>query len=361
MLDVRHLFPGSANGIYLNTASMALGNAPAADALERAITEWIEGRFSWREAEASGEAAREVAARLLGVASRDVALTAGASGGAATVAAQLPDARSGENVVVPARDFTSNFVPWALLGERGFEVRTVEDASGALPLDAFAELVDQRTAVIASSLVQSVSGYRVDVDGLKQLAAEHGAWLVLDASQSFGAEPVLVDGISALFSCSHKWSLGTRGVGYLYVDPAVGAGFRPVMPGWKALRDPLTSFYGPDFELLPTTARLDVSWPWFNPIADLEGLRILDSIGIDAIASHNRTLVDALEAGGATIPFPRGARSSIISLDVRDPERAMAQIDGRGVVASLRGGRLRISFHLYNTLEDVEAVLQVVK
>ena len=288
-----------------------------------------------------------------------MALTAGASGGAATIAAQLPDAVDGENVVVPERDFTSNFVPWALLADRGYEVRRVKDAGGVLSLDAFAGLVDNRTTVIATSLVQSVSGFRVAVDGLKQLAADHDAWLVFDASQAFGADPVDVDGISALFSCSHKWSLGTRGVGYLYVDPSIGAGFRPVLPGWKALRDPLTSFYGPDFELLSTTARLDVSWPWFNPIADLEGLRILESIGIDAIAAHNRMLVDALEAGGAMIPFRAEGRSAIVSLDVRDPERALAQMDRRAMVASLRGGRLRISFHLYNTLDDVEAVLQV--
>lgn len=359
MIDVATLFPGAAESIYLNTASMALGNKPAADALVRSAGEWTRGEFSWPSGERAGEDLRATAARLLGARREDVALTAGAAGGAATVAAQLGEPEPGANVVVPERDFVSNFLAWALLGDRGYEVRMVPDSEGGLSMDAFAQFVDAGTSVVATSLVQSASGYRVDVAGLKELAAENGAWLVFDASQAFGAIDIDVEGITALFSCSHKWSLGTRGIGYLYVDPDVSPGFRPILPGWKSIAEPMTTFYGPDIELVDTAARLDVSWPWFNPIADLEGLKIIEGLTVPVIEDHNRSLVEALVDGGCVVPFDAEDRSSIVSLAVADTEAALHQMRELQMVASLRAGRLRISLHLYNTLDDVEAVLAV--
>jgi len=361
MIDVADLFPGALDTAYLNTASMALGNKPGIDALHVAVDEWSRGTFDWMRADEVGEEVRSLVAQLLGVDSDDMALVGGASGGAATVAAQLSptsDARS--NVVVPARDFASNFLPWKLLRARGYELRTVDDVDGALPIDAFADAMDEHTAVVATSLVQSATGYRVDLDALKELTTTSDSWLVIDASQALGAIDIDVYGVDALFSCSHKWTLGMRGLGHLYVEPSLRDVFDPITPGWKATDAPMSSFYGPVMNLSATTSKLDASSPWFNPLVDVEGLRIIDGIGVENIDAHNMGLIDELESRGVTIPFDRANRSSIVSFDVADSDAIVRSFEKDNIVASARAGKVRVSFHFYNTIEDVDRLVAAI-
>ena len=360
MEQVRDLFPRASNGIYLNTASMALGNTRGVQAMKEAADRWQQGAFEWQQAEVVLEQLRARVSRLLGTESDNLAFVTGVSGGAGTVAAQLPDGGGTANIVVPARDFSSNFIPWSRLADRGYEVRMVDDLDGELHSDQFAEAIDVDTRLIATSSVQSVSGFKVDLDALKTLAAEANAWLVVDASQAFGSIRVGVEGIHALFSCSHKWLLGIRGMGYLYVDPRLTETFEPITPGWKATADPSTNFYGPTIELATTAAKLDVSSPWFDPAANLAGIGIIDEIGIDAIEAHNMSLVDHLESAALTVPFEPANRSPIVSLELADQESAIEALNAIGAKASLRGGRLRIGMHLYNTLDEMDAVIEAI-
>jgi cysteine desulfurase/selenocysteine lyase len=64
--DIRALFPGLKDTIYLNTATMAVGCTPAREAYERAVDRWSRGRFDWLEAERAGEDARAVFAQIVG-------------------------------------------------------------------------------------------------------------------------------------------------------------------------------------------------------------------------------------------------------------------------------------------------------
>ncbi|NHZ70825.1 MAG: aminotransferase class V-fold PLP-dependent enzyme [Proteobacteria bacterium] len=352
-IDIEELFPAASDATYLNTASMALGNKRGVDAMKTALDEWSRGRFDWVNAEHVGEDVRSLVATLIGADVHDMALVTGASGGASTIAAQLPrteDPRA--NVVVPARDFASNFLPWMLLQDLGYELRTVDDVEGALPIDAYAQALDDHTAVLATSLVQSATGYRVDLDGLKHLVADRDTWLVVDASQAFGAITFDVSGIDALFSCSHKWSLGMRGLGHLYVSPSLRDTFDPITPGWKATEAPMSGFYGPVMALSTTASKFDVSTPWFNPIVDIEGLRIVESVGIPAIEAHNMGLVDELEAQGMAVPFERSRRSSIVSVDVSDTNATLKAFARDNIIASARADKVRVSLHLYNSVDS---------
>jgi len=359
-IDVADLFPGAADGVYLNTASMALGSRQGVDAINRAVDQWSRGRFDWSKAEVVAEEVRSLVASLLRVDANDIAQVSGVSAGAATVAAQLPSTTaSGANVVVPARDYASNFLPWMLLEDRGYELRAVEDVSGELSTDAFAKVIDSHTALVATSLVQSFSGFRVDLDGLKQLTRDSGAWLVLDVSQALGAIDIDVNGVDALFGCGHKWTLGMRGIAHLYVRPSLRDSFSPIVPGWNATADPMP-FYGPSLSLSESASKLDASRPWFNPLVDVEGLRIITDVGIRDIEVHNMALVDELESRGVSIPFPRANRSSIVSFDVPDSDATIKGFERDNIIASARAGKVRISMHLYNTVEDVDRLVAAI-
>ena len=66
LADVRGLFPGLEGTIYLNTATMAVGCAPAIEAYQRALHLWSAGRFDWMEAERAGEDCRTLFAQIVG-------------------------------------------------------------------------------------------------------------------------------------------------------------------------------------------------------------------------------------------------------------------------------------------------------
>src|SRR5262245_26262736 len=118
--DIRALFPQLRDTIYLNTATMGVGCAAARDALSAAIEQWTRGRFDWVEAERAGEDARSLFAAMIGAHADEVAIVPAASTAAGLVSANLPPARPGENVVVAAHEFSSNYFPWLLLEQRGY-------------------------------------------------------------------------------------------------------------------------------------------------------------------------------------------------------------------------------------------------
>jgi selenocysteine lyase/cysteine desulfurase len=367
LADVRSVFPGLRDTIYLNTATMAVGSVPAREAYEDAVRRWCAGRFDWIEAERAGEEARATFARIVGAQPEDVAIVPAVSSAAGIVAANLPPAAHGENIVVAAGEFSSNYFPWALLRERGYELRAITSDGEAVAVERYAEAADGGTRLIAVSAVSSANGYRADLPALSRIAARAGAWLFVDACQAAGAVPIEVmrDGVDFLAAASHKFLLGSRGMGYLYVRRALLERMQPVLAGWKAARKPLESFYGPAMDLATTASKLDTSLTWFAALADRAALGLFQRFGIAAILERNallsRRLHDALLAHRPTMQlFPERHRSTIVSVPVADSSTAVVRLRDAGVIASARAGRVRLALHFYNCEEDIDRAAELV-
>lgn len=366
--DIRQLFPGLAGTTYLNTANVCVGCAPALQAYAHALALWSRGGFDWTEAERAGEEARASFAALVGAEAEDVAIVPAVSAAAGLVAANLPEPKRGENVLVAGHEFSSNYYPWLLLRERGYEVRALSTSGEGPAAEAFAEAADGGTRLLAVSAVQSSTGYRADLAALRRVADRSGAWLFVDACQAAGAVPldVLRDGVDFLASASHKFLLGSRGMGYLYVRRALRERLRPLFPGWKAARKPLESFYGPAMELAETAARLDGSLAWFPALADRAALGVFRQLGRDAIFERNAALSRRLHEGIAArwpriAAVPEGHRSTIASVPVPDPPAALARLGEAGIVASMRAGGIRLSAHFYNVEEEIDRALALLE
>jgi selenocysteine lyase/cysteine desulfurase len=365
--DVRKLFPGLNDTIYLNTATMAVGCTPAREAYERAVERWAAGRFDWMEAERAGEDCRAVFARIIGASPEEVAIVPAVSSAAGIVAANMPPAKRGESIVVGDAEFSSNYFPWLQLRERGYEVRSVPFNGDGMAADACGEVADAGTRLIAVSAVHSPNGYRADLAALSRVASRSGAWLFADACQAAGAVDLDVarDGVDFLAAASHKFLLGSRGMGYLFVRRALLERIRPVLPGWKAARKPLESFYGPAMDLSPTASKLDTSLVWFAALAEQAALGVLRQFGMQAILDRNaglsRRLHDALVEKRSTFrPFPERHRSTIVSVPVDDAEPVMARLRAANVVASIRAGRIRLSVHFYNLEAEIDRVAELI-
>jgi selenocysteine lyase/cysteine desulfurase len=348
--------------IYMNTAAFGVAPAAAAAALRDAATAWAEGRFDFNPAEEAGEACRTAFAGLVGVSPDDVALIPTASAVAGQVAAHLAHQGGGGSILVGAEEYTSNLFAWRLLEQRGFTLRLVPHRDGRLLAEDFEATADGSTRLIAASAVQSASGWRMDLAALRTIADRSGALLYVDAAQLAGALnfDAKALGIDAMAAPAHKFLLGTRGMGYGYFAPSLRSAMLPAAPGWKAAAVPLSSFFGPDMTLSATASRFDQSLAWFNAMADRESMALLAQRGIAAIDGHNRGLAnhlaDRLRADG--VPFldhPAAHRSSILAVAPRAPD-AEARLKAAGVVASMRGGRIRLSLHLYNSMQQVDEV-----
>jgi selenocysteine lyase/cysteine desulfurase len=252
------------------------------------------------------------------------------------------------------------------LRDRGYDVRTVTPRGDAVPVESYRAVIDGGTRLITASAVHSASGYRTDLAALAELAAECGARLFVDACQAAGAVAIDVkrDRVDFLAAASHKFLLGSRGMGYLYVRRALLDGVRPVNPGWKAARKPHESFYGPAMDLSPTASKLDTSLPWFAALAEQAALGLFRRFGMAAIVERNarltRRLRDALIARGFALPpFSASHDSTIVPVPVADADKAMARLRAAGVIASSRAGRVRLAVHFYNLEHEIDRVAEL--
>lgn len=326
---------------WLDTASYGLPPEPAWEALQTALDDWRTGRTSWRPWDDATASARATFAGLVGAAVDDVSVGAQVSQMLAPIAASLPD---DAHVVIPQEEFTSNVFPWLAQEPRGVSVRTA-------PIAHLADAIDTSTTVVAFSLVQSATGAIADVDAITTAARDVGAITVADATQACGWRPVPAGRFDALVCGAYKWLISPRGTGFLVTTPELRERIVPSHAGWYAGDDVHTSYYGPPLRLARDARRLDLSPAWFSWVGTAPALQLIADVGIDAINAHDVALANRFRAGLGIEP----ANSAIVSVDVPGAAERLA---AAGIRASVRGGALRASFHLYSTADDVDNALK---
>ncbi len=330
----------SPEGIYLNTASYGLPPRDGFDALQAALADWRGGRTSWEHWGASTEGARAAFAAMVGVVPERVAIGATVSAFVGLVAACLP---AGSRVLVPDVEFTSTLFPFLVQETRGVVVETVAS-------ERLAEAIDARTDVVAFSAVQMSTGEVADLDAIVAAAEHHGAMTVLDATQACGWLPIDATRFGAVVCSAYKWLLSPRGTSFMAVGDEWLERIVPHSAGWYAGADVHSSYFGPPLRLATDARRLDTSPAWFSWVGTQPALELLNRIGIEAVYAHDVALANRFRAGLGMEP----SDSAIVSVDRPD---AAARLERAGIMAAERGGRLRASWHVYNTQDDVDATL----
>ena len=326
-------------GPYLNTASYGLPPRPACEALEAALEDWRHGRTSWEHWNDATERAREAFGRLVGVPAERVATGSTVSTFVGVLAAAVPD---GARVVVPEIDFASLLFPF-LVHERRLDVVTV-------PLARLADAVDELTDVVALSAVQSSNGEVADLEAVLRAAAANEALTIVDGTQACGWLPLDASRVDALVCGTYKWLMSPRGTAFLVVSDRLRKRTQPLLAGWYAGDDVHSSYYGAPLRIAPTARRFDTSPAWFSWVATAPALETLLAVGVDAVRDHDVWLANRFRVGLDLPP----SNSAIVSVDVPGASDKLA---AAGILASVRAGSLRASFHLYNTDDDVDAAL----
>ncbi|GAA3732790.1 aminotransferase class V-fold PLP-dependent enzyme [Salinactinospora qingdaonensis] len=331
---------------YLNTATYGVAPRPASAAVHEHERRRAAGRLELAALDEAVDRSRTAFSRLTGIPSHRVAVGSQASQLVGLVAGGLP---ADAQVVLAEGDFTSLMFPFLAAAERGVRVRSV-------PLEALPEAVTDETDLVAVSAVQSSDGRVAPIEELCTATREHGARLLLDTTQSTGWLPLPVDRIDLLVCAGYKWLLGPRGVAFLAGTEEALAGLPPLGANWYAGASIWDSLYGEPLRLADDARRLDLSPVWASWVGQAPALEMLADVGETAIGEHNRALARRFRAGMGLTDTQR-AESAIVSLDV-DPQRAARLTEG-GVVAAMRDGRLRLSFHVCNDEADVDRALNL--
>jgi selenocysteine lyase/cysteine desulfurase len=199
------------------------------------------------------------------------------------------------------------------------------------------------------------------------LAHDHGALLIIDATQSAGQVPIDVTatGVDALITGSYKWLCSTFGAAACYLGPALSRDFRPPLVGWRSTEHP----YSLDARWLPlaaTARRMEYStMSYASAIAFGRAIRYIASLALDEVADHNGQLtgqlIDGLAGRGAKLLTPhdpkRRAGTVTARFPGRDGEAIAAKLTHHGVIVSPRVGSTRFSMHFYNDSDDVDRAL----
>jgi cysteine desulfurase / selenocysteine lyase len=313
---------------------------------------------------------RALIARLLNVSTDEIAFTKNTSQGLNIVAACMPWQR-GDVVVTVRGEFPANVYPWLALQGRGVHVRFVKMRHGRVCLsDLDAALAGAR--LLAISWVQYSNGFRIDLDAVSRLCARRGVLLCLDAIQGTGALPIDLQATPVDFCAfgAHKWLLAPQGVGALYVNNRVRDLLQPGNVGWLGVdwRDYTAFDY--DSPLSESAARYEEGTRSLVGIAGLEqSLGLLLEVGIERIAAHLHSLTDYLaqrltEDGYRLLsPQDAGHRSGIVTFShPQRPAQELFDLLRRSkIVGAVREGGVRLSPHVYNTYDDMDAVLHALQ
>lgn len=329
---------------YLNTASLGLPPRRSLIALQEVLQQWRAGQAAPPDYDAPLAAARVSYAALVGVAPSRVAVGSQASVFAGLVAAALPD--HSEVLTVPG-EFTSIVFPFLAQAGRGVRVREV-------PMERLPEAITARTALVAVSAVQSADGRVADLDDLAEAAAATGTRVLLDTTQAVGWLPIDANRFSFTVCDGYKWLLAPRGTCFFTVRSDLDDELIPHTAGWYAGAQPWDSIYGSPLRLAADARRFDVSPVWHSWVAQAPALNLLAEVGTAALHQHALGLANHFRAD---LGLPVGD-SAIVSIAA--PLDAEQRLQHAGVVASVRAGRLRLAFHLNNTLADTDRAAQAV-
>jgi selenocysteine lyase/cysteine desulfurase len=374
---VREQFPLTRERAYLNTGGLGASPYAVIDAVVSRINE-LERISETGHSDQLWLSIKQKAATLLGCEPEEVAYTRNATEGINIVCNGLPLKR-GDEVIMTTHEHVGNAVPWLARQKRdGIVLKLFEPSTKSAQenLDRLAHLISKRTRVISVPHATTTTGQILPVKEIAALAKTKHLWCFIDGAQTAGMLPLNLHeiGCDAYATSGHKWLLGPKGTGLLYVRKDMLEVIQPLQVG--AYSDAGYDLQTGELKFHPTAQRYEygtVSAPLFAGLG--AAIDFLLKIGMENIWARDAALSTALlnglqEMSNVEIlsPLHQAERGAIITFKMKNTEYLKLQsflaekykLRTRGVSeAGLNA--LRISWHLYNSFEEVKRVLEGVR
>jgi Selenocysteine lyase len=364
--EIRSRFRIFQSKIYLNTCSQGALSNDVESGFDDFIASWHEQGSPWESWVERYESARTAFAQFIHASPDEVAIVTSVSAGINGIASAL-NFRERSKIVMGEFEFPTMGQVWLGQQVRGAEVQFTQAQGNSISAAAYERLIDRNTLIVPLTHVCFKNGFRTQVSTITRIAHDAGALVMLDDYQDCGTRPVDVKAMNLDFYVTGtlKYLLGPPGLAFLYVRNELIPSLAPTVTGWFGQANPFT--YNPQhFELSPTARRFESGSPSVpNVYGALPGFQMLQEIGMEQVASHVKKLAQALlnrtRELGILTKTPAESAGPLVVLQCRDSAQLLHALAQNGIVASNRFDGLRISFHVYNTLDDVEAVAEVLK
>jgi isopenicillin-N epimerase len=354
---------------YLNTAS--LGLTPRA-VLDRALEAWRELEsnpvymaYGNGPAHSRADRTRALAADLLGCAADEILITRSTTDAMNSLAQGLRLGR-GDRVLITDQEHDGGRVGWQYRSRRdGVHIDTMPiaptDHDTQAIVNRFAAAITRKTKIISVSHVITSTGLRMPIAEIAMLAKRHGIFCIVDGAQAVGQIDVNVKslGCHAYATAGHKWLMGPKGTGLLYVSREA-TGIEPIQ--WQSGRTFVANSTG--IGSLPLAIGLGVA------------IEAMKARGMAAVEGHNAALRNRAYAGLEAItplqvvsapPGPLATALVAARLPPRiDAERVRNALrEKHGVIVKMIEKRwfngIRLSPHVFNTEADVDAALRAIR
>jgi len=373
---VRDQFPLTHERAYLNTGGLGASPYVVIDAVKSKMDE-LERVSETGHDEPLLKQIKTSAGALLGCAAEEIAFVRNTTEGINIVANGLP-LQKGDEVITTTHEHVGNAFTWLALQKRlGIVLRFFEPsvASKAENLDRIASLVTKKTRLVSIPHAVTTTGLILPVREIGEMAKARKIWFFVDGAQTAGMFPFSLHdiGCDAYATSGHKWLLGPKETGLLFVRKEMLDTIEAKFVG--AYSDGGFDFLKGTFAFHPTAQRYEygtVSVPLRVGLG--AAISFIQKIGIENVWKRDRALSTALFHGlqkipGVSVlsPEDEGMRSAMVTfmhtklpyLELQKQLNAL-NLRTRGVS---EGGlaALRISTHIYNTPEEVERVLEGVR
>ncbi|MBO7119232.1 MAG: cysteine desulfurase [Bacteroidaceae bacterium] len=327
------------------------------------------------------EASRETVCRFLGARStREIVFTRGTTESINLVASCFGQAfmKEGDEVIISEMEHHSNIVSWQLVQARqGIRIRVLPITDdGRLRMEEYEKLFNERTRIVSITHISNVLGTVNPVRDIIRIAHEHGVPILIDGAQSTPHMPIDVQSLDCdFFAFSGHKIYGPTGIGVLYGKEEWLDRIPPYMGGGEMIKN--VSFEKTTFNELPY--KFEAGTPDYVASTGLaRALEYVTSIGFDAIQAHERDLTAyairrLMEVEGMKIYGPSiEEHDAVISFQVGNIHHLdMGTLLDRLGIAVRTGhhcaeplmrrlgieGTCRASFALYNTRQDVDALV----
>lgn len=366
-------YPVNRNLIWLNNC----GTTPAGAHIVAAVTRFLAGyaeKGVLSERARYGDVRRRIKAilaSLLHCGADELCLIHNTAEGMNFISHGLA-LKPGDEIILMENEYPSNVYPWWHWQEKGVRIRTapMSETPGKF-LENFKGLATAKTRVAALSAVHWCTGMPLPLEALGAFCRANGIELVVDGAQGVGMQAldVRAANISYMAFPAWKWLMGPLGLGVLYVAKEKLDSLTPVFMGTESVIDD-QAYLPYKKQLKPTADRFILSTANFNDwVYFLTSLEFLQQIGFEKVRQRlmelNSVLSDKLRRAGCRLLSDgfAGQRSAICVFEKPEMPAAdlLQRFSAAGIVAAERLGRIRLSPHIYNSFEQFDKVIDVLK
>jgi selenocysteine lyase/cysteine desulfurase len=378
-LKLKERFPLAEKLVYFDTAVMGCAPQSTLDTMKNymdALVDHMSGKRQWafnvEEGKGSLENARELFAKVIGAQKDEVMGVPNASTGM-NVAMSLLPIKKGDNIVSTDLAFPMGAALVQKTVEKGAEARWLPSEKGVVEVDAFEKAIDDNTAIVYIDQPSWFNGYMFDLDSIAELAHDHGAYLVVDATQSIGAIDWQIEktGVDFTATSTFKWLLGgipACSAGFMYMkkehfdkyDPAYVSGctYTYEQTGLEE------QYMGHKFKLNQGIGKYGVfRSPDIAFKAVGNSMKVLLDHGMKEIEKQNKKLAthitDMLLERGYELQTPvEEKRRTYLNVKVPDIKKTVEKLNSEDYWCCERVGGIRISPHFYNTKEQATSFIE---